>query len=101
MTHFAGVGTQVEKLGKATLVLMSLTLSPEKRMAGAMMELEAAFLENPPYGDESAAHLGRLRSLFDGEDSWQERAERLSPSAREQAFEAFWRLHQSVMHAVK
>ena len=52
MTHLAGVGTQVEKLGKATLVLMSLTLSPEKRMAGAMMELEAAFLENPPYGDE-------------------------------------------------
>jgi hypothetical protein len=35
MTHLAGVGTQVEKLGKATLVLMSLTLSPEKRMAGA------------------------------------------------------------------
>ena len=64
MNHLAGIGTQVEKLGKAIRILLSLTLSPEKRLAGAMTELDTAFLENPPYGDESAAHLSRLRSRW-------------------------------------
>jgi len=66
-----GVGTQVEKLSKATRFLMSLTLPPEKRIARAMTELSFGFLENPPYREESAAHVNRLRSLLDGEGPWE------------------------------
>ena len=99
MSHLPGIGTQVDKLGKAAQALMSLTLPPEKRIANAMIELGFGFLENPPYREESAAHVNRLRSLLDGEGPWEVLAERLSPEAREEVSKAFWRLHQSVMHA--
>jgi hypothetical protein len=99
MASLSATGTQVAKLGAAARILMSLTLSPDQRMAGAMLELGMGFLENPPYKKDSAVHLARLRALFDGQGSWQAQAARTNPEAREQVSEAFWRLHQSVMAA--
>ncbi len=99
MTHLAAIGTQVEKLGKAARILMPLTLPPQKRIGGAMVELDLGFLENPPYRQDSEAHLNRLRSLLSGEGSSEAIFERLSPEGREHVSEAFWQLHQSVMHA--
>ena len=83
MTSLGGMGTQVAKLGQATQLLMSPTRSPEDRIAGATVELGMGFLESPPYKEDSAPHLARLRGLFDGRGTWLEQAERLSLEARQ------------------
>ena len=96
--NIAALGTQVEKLSKATRVLMSLSGSPQQRLVSALIELTFAFLENEAVQGAAEAELAKLRSLVSGPGTFAEIVDRLDEEKLNLVAEAFWRLDRKVMY---
>ena len=83
-----------EKVGAAISWLMLPDVEFERRLLGAMAELEVAFHSTPP-APSAAGHVGRIKRII-GAEQWREHARRLTPSERSELVNTFWDLDRAI-----
>jgi hypothetical protein len=88
---------QKKCIGEAVSILMSLRLSSEERIAGAMGEFRRAFDTTMPSGEALDWYL-RIRSIM-GDGPTRERIPTLTDANLSLLSEAFWELDRKVQRA--